>query len=115
MADRAELNRLVLLQLGVLDATEAPEAEDAVDVDLHSLSKMEQLYADGLLPFDIEGAIPRKYLLPLACLVSVELIDVYAAHARAATLAAAAERSQKVLYRFAARPYSGAVVPSEYF
>ena len=27
MADRAELNRLVLLQLGVLDATEAPEAE----------------------------------------------------------------------------------------
>lgn len=115
MANRAELNRMVLLKLGTVDANEAPEAEDYQDVDVQTLAKLEELYDDGLIPFDLEGEIPRKFLVHLSFLVALELVDDYAAHSRAQTIAAGADRGLRALYRFAARPYSGAVVPSEYF
>ncbi|KRG65169.1 hypothetical protein ABB26_04985 [Stenotrophomonas humi] len=115
MAARADLNRLVLLKLGVVDANEAPEAEDYADVDLQVQAKLEELYGDGLIPFDLDADIPAKYMVAISFIVAVELIDDYAAHSRTETLMAGADRGKRALYRYAARPYSGAVVPSEYF
>lgn len=115
MASRAELNRLILLKLGVVDANEAPEAEDYADVDLQAQAKLEELYGEGLIPFDLDGDIPARYMVAISYIAAVELVDDYAAHSRTQTLMAGADRGIKALYRYAARPYSGAVVPSEYF
>lgn len=115
MASRAELNRLILLKLGVVDANEAPEAEDYADVNLQAQAKLEELHGNGLIPFDLDGDIPAKFMVAIAFIVAVELIDDYAAHSRTETLMAGADRGRKALYRYAAHPYSGAVLPSEYF
>lgn len=74
---REEFVRQVLLELGVLDASEAPTAEDAVFVGDRRDQKFEELYDEGLLPFDIDGEVPARYFLPLVYLVSVECATAY--------------------------------------
>lgn len=115
MATRADLVRLVLLKLGVVDANEAPEAEDYADVDLHAQSKLEELYHDGLIPFDLGGEIPARYIIHLAYLIAVGMADDYGVQARMQTLMAGADRGLRALYRYSARPYSGSIVPADYF
>lgn len=115
MPTRADLVRLTLIKLGAVDANEAPEAEDAADVDVHVQAKLEELYSDGLIPFDVDGDIPSRYMIHLAFMAALDLLGDYGAESRVESVVAGADRGRKALYRYAARPASGAVVPSEYF
>ena len=115
MPTRKDLVRMTLLKLGVADSGEAPEKEDASDVDLHVQAKLLELYGDGLIPFDVDGDIPSRYLVPLSYVVALELLADYGVGGRAEMVVAGANRSMKALYRFASLPYSGAVAPVEYF
>ncbi|HFF3031927.1 TPA: hypothetical protein ACGCGJ_000397 [Stenotrophomonas maltophilia] len=112
---REELVRQVLLRLGVLDADEAPEARDAADVGRMAQTVMEDLYAEGKLPFDIEGNIPARYLTHLSYIIAEPLVADYGALAREATIARHADTGRKAINRLNASTYQGAVVPSDYF
>lgn len=112
---REELVRQVLLRLGVVDAAEAPEAQDAKDVGIACQSKLEELYEDGKLPFDIEGDIPARYLTHLSYVIAEPLVADYGAFSREATIRQGAIDGMRAINRMNATIYQGAVVPSEYF
>lgn len=113
---RAELRNRVLGRLGVLDAGSAPSAEDAADVDTHIQSVLEELYDDGLIPFDLDSdAIPAPYLIPLSFLVALPLVPDYGMQARELTIAAGAERGMRTLRRLKAKPYYGAPQVATYY
>jgi hypothetical protein len=112
---REELVRQVLLRLGAIDATEAPEAEDAEDVGRAAQSKLEELHEEGILPFDIDGQIPARYLFHLSYIIAEPMVADYGAFARENSIIARAERGMRAIYRMNATTYQGAVVPSEYY
>lgn len=112
---RDELRNAVLQELGVLDAVEAPEAEDAVLADDRCQQQLELLNDDGLIPFDLDGVIPARYFIPLTQVIAYQLMMPYGQLGRAEILAANHERGIRSLRRLKARPYYGAPVPSEYF
>lgn len=112
---REELVRQVLLRLGAVDANEAPEAEDATDVGRAAQSKLEELHVDGILPFDIDGEIPARYLMHLSYIIAEPLIADYGAFARETSIVARAARGMRAIYRMNATTYQGAVVQAEYF
>jgi hypothetical protein len=74
---REEFVRQVLVELAVLDATEAPEAEDAQFVGDRRDQKLEELYEEGLLPFDVDAEVPGRYFLPLIAIVALECATAY--------------------------------------
>lgn len=111
--DRDEFVRQVLIELGVLDATDAPEAEDAVFVGDRRDQKFEELYEEGLIPFDIDGDVPARYFLPLVAIVAVECVtaygkavDIFAAKAGAGT---------RTLWKLRQKPVSGNPTRATYF
>lgn len=113
---RADLRNRVLGRLGVLDPGEAPEAEDAADVDVHIQSTLEELYVDSLIPFDLDSDdIPAPYLVALSFIIALPLIPDYGAQSHAADISAGAERGMKTLHRLNASPYLGTPVRSEYY
>lgn len=112
---REELVRQVLLRLGVLDSTEAPEAEDAADVGRMAKTVMEDLYTEGKLPFDIQGDIPARYLTHLSYVIAEPMIADYGAFQREANIVRNAEIGRRAINRLNATTYQGAVVPSDYF
>lgn len=113
---RADLRNRVLGRLGALDPGEAPSPEDATDADMHAQSVLEELYDDGLIPFDLDGdEIPAPYLIPLSYLIALPMIVDYGAQAREMSIAAGAERGMKTLRRLKATPYFGTPQRAEYF
>lgn len=113
---RSELRNRVLGRLGVLDAGEPPAPEDAVDTDTHIQSVLEELYDDGLIPFDLDGGeIPAPYLIPLSYLVALPMIVDYGAQSREQSIAAGANRGLRTLRRLKAKPYYGTPQAAEYF
>lgn len=114
---RDELALRALRLLDVVSATEAPEAEDAADAQQYAQGLLETLHGDGLIPFDVDGdAIPAPFFLPLAYLLAHLMLPEYGAFgAREESIAARAEAARRTLYRLNAKPYTGAVLPAEYF
>lgn len=113
---RADLRNRVLGRLGVLDPGEAPSPEDSADVEMSVQSTLEELYADGLIPFDLDSdTIPAPYLIALSYLAALPLVVDYGAMAREQSIAAGAERGIRTLRRLKATPYNGATVPADYF
>lgn len=80
---REDLVRSVLFELGVLDANEAPEAEDAEVVNDTAQQVIEGLYEDGLIPFDLDGVIPARYFRSLVRVIAPELSATYGTAERA--------------------------------
>lgn len=110
---REKLIRQVLLELGILDANEAPEAEDFEDVNAAADQKLEELYEDGLIPFNLDGDIPSRYMRPLTCLIAFEVAGQYGVDLQAA--AAKASDGMKRLFKLAEKPDTGIVVRADYF
>lgn len=113
---RADLRDAVLRELGVLDAVEAPEAEDAVMADDRCQQQLEALHDDGLIPFDLDAdAIPARYFLPLVRVIAEALVLPYGQQSRAELMIRNAAEGLKALRRLKAPPFYGAPQPADYF
>lgn len=115
MGTQADLRNAILSRLGSLDGGAAPDAADAVRVESEMRSVLAALFADNLLPFDIEGTIPDAYMTPLSFLVAQELVVDFGASERADAIAQGAERARRRLYVLKAKPVSTLPVVSDYF
>lgn len=89
---RQTLVRDCLIEIGVLDPSESPTAEDYEAANAIVQQRMEGLYEEGLIPFDLDGVIPARFMRPLVKVVAAELVASYGVQSRAElTLARAAE------------------------
>lgn len=113
---RADLRNAVLGELGVLDAVEAPEAEDAVLADDRCQQQLEALYEEGLIPFDLDSdAVPARFFIPLVRVIAELLILPYGAQSRAELLIRNGTEGMKALRRLKAQPYHGSPQQADYF
>ncbi len=112
---REELVRDVLLELGMLDANEAPEAEDAVCVDRKAQSVLEELNDEGLIPFQLEADIPAKYMGPITYIVARELVTQYGVLSRAQLLEQRAQGAYTRLWKLREKTASDEPVKATYF
>lgn len=111
---REELVRSALLEIGALDANEAPDAADGALTDDRAQMVMEDLYEQGLLPFDIEGSIPGIYFRPLVQIVADAIALPFGRPSRE-EYAAKAQRAVKRLWGIRQRPYVPTVTQATYF
>ena len=112
---RAQFVRAVLMEIGVLDANTSPEAADNVLADDRAQQVFEGLYDDGLIPFDLDAAIPARYFLPLVWIVADVLVMPFGQASRAQACAANADKGRKALHRLRqAKPVSSPT-PATYF
>lgn len=89
---RQRLVRDCLIEIGVLDPNESPAAEDYEAADSIAQQRMEGLYEEGLIPFDLDGVIPARFMRPLVKVIASELMAAYGVQSRAElTLARSAE------------------------
>lgn len=95
---RDDLIRRVLSRLSVIDADEAPDASDFNLVNDGCQQKLEELYDEGLIPFDIDGPIPARYFLPIVGVCAVQFIDDFSAYDRTATLASGQQAGNRALW-----------------
>lgn len=102
--NRKEFARQVLIELGVLDATEAPEAEDAEFVDGRTVQKLEELYEEGLIPFDLDGEIPAAYFLSLVYIVAGECLTAYGQSAKLPEIATKSAGAYRKLWKLRQKP-----------
>jgi hypothetical protein len=112
---REELVRAVLHELGALDANSAPEAADFTKVDTTCQQKMEALYEDGLIPFDLDGEIPGRYFRPLVQVIAPELLAAFGKMARAPMLRDGGIEGRKELCRLRDVGDEGLPTRAEYY
>lgn len=113
--DRNTLVRDVLLEIGQLDANEAPEATDYQTVNDRAQQKLEELYEDGLIPFDLDGEIPARYFIPLVRIVAETVYGTYGVSDRAQEFVANAEMGMRQLRRLRSKPVSSTPTTATYF
>lgn len=113
---RADLRNAVLTELGVLDANADPSPNDAVIADDRCQQKLEYLYDQGLIPFDLDSdEIPARFFIPLVGVISIDLVLAYGVSSRAQLLAAKAADGMQSLRRLKEHRYMGSVQRAEYF
>ena len=112
---RVELRDAVLVELSVKDPQEATNALDAVLADDRCQQKLEMLADDGLIQFDVDGAIPARYFIPLVRICADTLCMAYGMTEKAGLLAQNAERGMRDLYRLKSRPYYGTPSKATYY
>jgi hypothetical protein len=89
---RQNLVRDCLLEIGILDPNESPAAEDYVAANAIVQQRLEGLYEEGLIPFNLDGAVPARFMRPLVKVIAAELMAAYGVQSRAElTLARSAE------------------------
>lgn len=111
---REEFVRQVLVDLKVLDANEAPEAEDAKAVNDKTDQKFEELYEDGLIPFDLSGDIPARYFLALVAVVALECAAAFGVPNTAEVGAKAADGMRR-LWKLRQKAYFGVPTEASYY
>lgn len=112
---RAEFVRAVLMEIGVLDAYTSPDAADNVLATDRTQQTLEALYDDGLIPFDLDGAIPARYFLPLVWIVAETLIQPFGLTSRAQVAAMNAEKGRRALHRLRQADYVSAPTPATFY
>jgi hypothetical protein len=113
---RVELRNAVLHDLAVIDANEAPSAEDAVFTDAKCQQVLESLNDDGLIPFDLDGnAIPARYVAHLVRVISPYVAPAFGKQDQLPILQPLSEQGMKALRRLKAQPYFGAPVQATYY
>ena len=113
---RAQLRDSVLGRLGVLEPSEAPQAADAALVMASMQQTFEELYDDGLIPFDFEAdAIPGAYMIALSFIVAMPLVVDFGAAEREAGIVAGADRGMRRLRKLKAKPYMGTPQRATYY
>ena len=113
--DRNSLVRDVLLEIGQLDPNEAPEAVDFETVDARAQQKLEELYEEGLIPFDLDGLIPARYFIPLVRIIAETVYGTYGVSMRAEEFIGNAIEATKQLRRLRQRAYCGTPTQATYF
>lgn len=115
--NREQLRRLVLSKLGALDPVQGPSAEDAATVDEAIQTTLEDRYADGEIPFDVEtDQIPGPYYTALAKIIAFDQAEDFGVIGeRLVKLDAGDKAARRRLKELRAAPYVGGVVKSEYF
>lgn len=112
---RKELVRSALLEIGALDANEAPDASDGKLADDRTQQALEGLYEEGLIPFDVDtNEIPARYFLPLVAIVGDILATPFGRPNRE-EYAAKAERGQRKLRQLRQKPYVPTLTPATYY
>lgn len=114
---KADLVKSVMLKLGVLDPNEAPEAEPDVRVRETAQSVLEDLYDQGLIPFDMDAnELPGIFLVPLSFLVAQPLASEYGVtDERMQRIEIGADRGLRTLRRYKAKPYYGTPATATYY
>lgn len=112
---REELVRDVLLELGMLDPNEAPEAEDAACVGRKIQTVLEELNDEGLIPFQLEAEIPARYMGPITYIVARELVMQYGVLSRADVLENRAQGAYGRLWKLREQTASDDPVKATYF
>lgn len=112
---RDQLVRAALLELGVVDANEAPEAEDAQLAGDRAQQVLEELYEDGLIPFDIDGTIPARYFIPLTVKVAVALVTPFSAFDKQSALDVSEIKADRRLNKLRQAGYLPTVTEATYF
>lgn len=113
---RAQLISNVLQELSVLDANEAPEAEDFALVEDKVQQQFEILYEDGLIPFDVDtDKIPARYFLPLVSKVAYRLVNAFSAFDRAEKLASDDIAADRRLNKLRQKATIDAPTPADFF
>lgn len=113
---RVQLRNAVMHDLGILDPNESLRAEDATLVDARVQSTLERLYADGLIPFNLDGdAIPASYQNPLSWCIGPSVAPSFGMRDQLPALLAMEKEGLRMLRRLKARPYFGTVATANYF
>jgi hypothetical protein len=112
---RAEFVRAVLIEVGVLDATEAPPAEDYTLANARTQQVFEALDDDGQITFDLDGAIPARFFLPLVQIVAEALLAPFGKTNKAQMVMANAQQARKRLRQLNQRDYVSAPTPATYY
>lgn len=103
--ERERLVRRVLMALGALGANDAPDADDSALVQEVYAQKADELYEEGLLPFDVEGDIPGRYFLPLVWILARELLADFGKFGRAQVVEVRAAEADKRLWQLRKAAY----------
>ena len=113
---RIELRNAVLQDLAVIDANEAPSAEDAVLADDRVQQTLERLADDGLVPFDLDGdAIPARYFIPLVQVIGPSLCPSFGLLGELPVRIPLMDEGMKALRRLKAQPYFGTPATATYY
>ena len=113
---REQLVRRSLEELGVLDADDAPEANDYAIANDHTQEMLEMLYEDGFIPFDVDtNAIPARYFLPLVSKVAYRLMTPFSAFDRQEILAVNDQGADRRLAKLLQKSDTPTVTQAEYF
>jgi hypothetical protein len=112
---RLEFVRAALIEVGALDATEAPSAEDYTLANQRTQQVFEALDDDGQIPFDLDGVIPARYFLPLVQIVAEALIAPFGKSNRAQQVMLTAAMGRKRLAQLNQRDYVSAPTVATYF
>jgi hypothetical protein len=113
--ERDKLVRAVLIELGVIDANVAPEAADQTLVNDTAQQNLEGLYAEGLIPFDLDGDVPARFMRPLVQIVAGDLALAFGKAARADALRNGALAGRRELCRLRDVGDDGLTARAEYF
>lgn len=113
---RAQLVAQSLRELAVLDANEAPEAEDFAIANQAAQQQLEILYEDGLIPFDVDtDSIPARYFLPLVSKIAYRLVNPFSAFDRAEKLLGDDTAADRRLNKLRQKALITAPTQAEYF
>lgn len=112
---RAELVKSVLVALRAIDPEETVEPFDYQQIDERVQQRLEELYADSLIPFNLEGPYPARYMRPLTSVIAIDCTDAYPVGERFAELAAKAADGRTRLYSLLEGFYAGQTTPALYY
>lgn len=112
---REQLVRRALMNLGVLGSNEAPDADDAELTNQAYQQLIEELYEDGLIPFNLDGDIPARYFRSLSWLTAQTLVLEFGKFTRVPQLEANASRAMTTLWGLTQGFYAGEVAYADYF
>lgn len=112
---RADLIKSVLLELRAIDPDETVEAADYAQVNERVQQKLEELYAESLIPFDLEGPYPARYLIPLTYAIAIDCTGLYPVGDRLTELGIKSTQGLNRLYALIEGFYAGQPVSAVYF
>ena len=112
---RADLIRSILLELRAIDPEETVEAADYQQVNERVQQKLEELYAESLIPFDLEGPYPARYLIPLTYAIAIDCTGLYPVGDRLAELGIKSTTGINRLYALIEGFYAGQPATAVYY
>jgi hypothetical protein len=110
---RTDLRQTVAEEATIASSGETMSAEDYEYVERRIDSKLAYLLDEGLLPFDIEGEIPQKYLLPVARVIAAECANGFGMDVQKAE--ALGLKGMRELRRMKSKPRFGTPNKSTYY